>query len=119
MLIGMATTALGAILLAVSVEPILFVVSMGVLGVGTAFLGSAPAAVVGDVMGKQRGGTVVAIFQMIADVGAILGPLLAGLLADQLGYHWALGSAALVCLVGIAVVFAMPETKRPQPNLIP
>ncbi|MGB3674538.1 MAG: MFS transporter [Candidatus Nanopelagicales bacterium] len=119
MLIGMATTALGAILLAVSVEPILFVVSMGVLGVGTAFLGSAPAAVVGDVMGKQRGGTVVAIFQMIADVGAILGPLLAGLLADQLGYHWALGSAALVCLVGIAVVFAMPETKRPQPNSIP
>ena len=119
MLIGMATTALGAILLAVSVEPILFVISMGVLGVGTAFLGSAPAAVVGDVMGKQRGGTVVAIFQMIADVGAILGPLLAGLLADQLGYHWALGSAALVCLVGIAVVFAMPETKRPQPNSIP
>ena len=116
MLIGMATTALGAVLLAISVEPILFVVSMGVLGVGTAFLGSAPAAVVGDVMGKQRGGTVVAIFQMIADVGAILGPLLAGLLADQLGYHWALGSAALVCLVGIAVVFAMPETKRRQPT---
>ncbi len=116
MLIGMATTAVGAVLLAVSFEPILFVVSMGVLGVGTAFLGSAPAAVVGDVMGKQRGGTVVAIFQMIADVGAILGPLLAGLLADQLGYHWALGSAAIVCLFGIIVVFLMPETKRPTPT---
>ncbi len=113
MLIGMMTTALGAVLLALSAEPILFLVSMGVLGVGTAFLGAAPAAVVGDVMGKQRGGTVVAVFQMIADVGAIAGPLLAGLLADRLGYHWALASAAVLCLVGVIVVFMMPETKRP------
>ena len=112
MLMGMVTTAIGAILLAISVEPILFLVSMGILGIGTAFLGSAPAAVVGDVMGQQRGGTVVAIFQMIADVGAIAGPLLAGLLADQFGYHWAFGSAALLCLLGIVVVFLMPETKR-------
>ena len=80
---------------------------------GTAFLGAAPAAVVGDVMGKQRGGTVVAVFQMIADVGAIAGPLLAGLLADRLGYHWALASVAVLCLVGVIVVFMMPETKRP------
>lgn len=117
MVIGMATTALGAILLAVAVEPVLFLVAMGILGVGTAFLGSAPAAVVGDVMGAQRGGTVVAIFQMIADVGAIMGPLLAGFLADQLGYHWALGSAALLCVVGIFVVLAMPETKRPTASV--
>ncbi len=112
MLMGMVTTAIGAILLAISAEPILFLVSMGILGAGTAFLGSAPAAVVGDVMGRQRGGTVVAIFQMIADVGAVAGPLLAGLLADQFGYHWALGSAAILCLLGIVVVFLMPETKR-------
>lgn len=112
MLIGMAVTWLGAILLTASAEPILFLVSMGVLGVGTAFLGSAPAAVVGDVMGKQRGGTVVAIFQMTADLGAILGPLLAGLLADNLGYHWALGSAAVLCLFGVIVVGVMPETKH-------
>ena len=112
MLLGMVITAIGAVLLAISTEPVLFLVSMGILGVGTAFLGSAPAAVVGDVMGRQRGGTVVAIFQMIADVGAIAGPLLAGLLADQFGYHWALGSAALLCLLGIVVVFLMPETKR-------
>ncbi len=112
MLIGMVTTACGAVLLAVSTEPILFVVSMGVLGVGTAFLGSAPAAIVGDVMGKQRGGTVVAIFQMVADVGAIAGPLVAGLLADHLGYHWALGSAAALCVMGIFVVILMPETKK-------
>ena len=66
-------------------------------------------------MGAQRGGTVVAVFQMIADVGAIAGPLLAGLLADRLGYHWALASAAVVCVVGVIVVFTMPETKRPAP----
>lgn len=111
MMIGMATTAVGALLLALAAEPVLFLVAMAVLGVGTAFLGSAPAAVVGDVMGRHRGGTVVAIFQMIADVGAIAGPLVAGLLADSLGYHWALGSAALLVFAAVGVVALMPETR--------
>ena len=119
MLIGMGMTTVGAVLLALSNEPVLFLVSMAVLGVGTAFLGSAPAAVVGDVMGKQRAGTVVAVFQMIADVGAIAGPLLAGLLADQFGYHWALASAAILAMIGIVVVVLMPETKLSRPVVEP
>ena len=38
----------------------------------------------GDVVGG-RGGTVVAVFQMSGDLGAVLGPVVAGWIADSCG----------------------------------
>lgn len=114
LIIGIATTLVGVLVLTLANDPVVFVIAMGVTGVGTAFLGSAPAAIVGDVMGKQRGGTVVAAFQMTADVGAIAGPLIAGLIVDQLGYHWAFASAVVVCAFALFVALTMPETKQPE-----
>ena len=59
----------------------LLIVALCVFGVAAAFLGTAPAAAVGDAAGG-RSGTAVAIFSMCADIGAIIGPLVAGWLAD-------------------------------------
>ena len=112
LLIGMVATLVGAAMLAFSAEPILFVAAMAVMGAGTAFLSSTPPAIVGDVMGKAKGGTVVAVFQMVADVGAIAGPLLAGFLADQLGYHWAFASAVVIVAGGLVIALLMPETRK-------
>lgn len=111
LLIGTITGFIGVLMLALTSEPILFVVSMGVMGIATAFLGSAPAAIVGDVIGHRKSGVVVASFQMIADFGAIIGPLAAGWLADQLGYHWAFSIAVVVSLLAVIVAFFMHETK--------
>jgi MFS family permease len=111
MIVGTAVTATGMGLLAAAGNPVVFVVAMAVLGVGTAFLGSAPAAVVGDVVGQQRGGLVVAAFQMIADLGAIIGPLLAGMLADSVGYHWAFATGLVVTLLALCLTLVMPETR--------
>lgn len=72
-----------------------------VYGVATAFLGTAPAALVGDAAGA-RGGRPVAVFSMCSDVGAIAGPLVAGLLVDQVSYPAAFGVAAAL-LVATAV----------------
>lgn len=116
MIIGSLCSAVGMGVLAIASGPAVFVASMAILGVGTAFLGSAPAAVVGDVMGQHRGGIVVAAFQMIADVGAIAGPLLAGLLADQAGYHWAFATGFAVTLLALCFALVMPETR---PRLAP
>ena len=55
----------------------LLIVALSSYGVASAFLGTAPAATVGDVAGTQSG-TAVAIFSMCSDVGAIIGPLAAG-----------------------------------------
>ena len=89
---------------------VLFLLSMAIQGVAAAFLGSAPAAVVGDIMGGQRGGIVVATFQMMSDVGAIVGPLVAGLLIDKFDFDWAFGAGALISLVAVFLVMRMPET---------
>jgi MFS family permease len=78
-------------------------------GVGSAFLGTVPAAVVGDVM-RGRGGRVVAVFQMASDLGAILGPLVAGLLVQSLAYPWAWSVTACVLLAGVLMALRMPET---------
>jgi MFS family permease len=87
----------------------LYLLAMLLFGVGSAFLGTAPAAVVGDVM-RGRGGRVVAVFQMASDLGAILGPLVAGLLVQSLAYPWAWSVTACVLLAGVLMALRMPET---------
>lgn len=89
---------------------ILFLLAMAIQGVGSAFLGTAPSAVIGDIMGGRRGGIEIAAFQMMSDVGAITGPLLAGFMVDMWDFDWAFAVAAGLAAVAIAVVARMPET---------
>jgi MFS family permease len=88
----------------------LLIVVLCVYGVASAFLGTAPAAAVGDVA-PSRGGTAVAIFSMCADIGAIVGPLVAGLLADTLSYPAAFGAGAALMLVAAALSWRMPRDR--------
>ena len=93
----------------------LFLVAMAIQGAAGAFLGSAPAAVIGDIMGGRRGGVVVATFQMMSDVGAIAGPLVAGVLIDALDFDWAFAAGAVVTLAAVTLVWLMPETLNRKP----
>jgi MFS transporter, DHA1 family, multidrug resistance protein len=92
----------------------LFLASLAIGGAASAYLGSAPAAVVGDIMGGKRGGIVVATFQMMSDLGAILGPLIAGLLIDAVDFELAFAVTTVLALGAVILVIRMPETlKRP------
>lgn len=80
-------------------------------GVGSGLLGPAQQAALADVIGSGRsGGRVLAAYQMASDVGAIAGPILAGLLADQLGYGWAFGVTGGVLVVAALGWLSTPET---------
>jgi len=94
---------------------VLFLVSMGVQGAAGAFVGSAPAAVIGDVMGRRRGGIVVAAFQMASDIGTIVGPLVAGYLIDARGFSWAFAVGSVIALAAVTLVYRMPETLTRKP----
>ena len=85
-------------------------------GIGSGLLGPAQQAAMADVIGNERsGGRVLAIFQMTADSGAIIGPVLAGLLADRLGYGWAFGVTGGVLVAAAAGWLLARETfKRPS-----
>ena len=106
---GGLVAAASMVLLAFTSALPLFLVAMLMFGVGSAFLGTGPAAVVGDVM-RGRGGRVVAAFQMSSDLGAIIGPPLAGQLVSSLAYPWAWSVTACVLLAGVVMAIRMPET---------
>lgn len=97
----------------------LFLAGLGLGGAASAFLGAAPAAVVGDVMGGRRGGIVVAVFQMMSDFGAITGPLLVGFLIDASGFGVAFAVATGITLAAVILVAIMPETMRRLPPATP
>lgn len=101
LLTGAFVSAAGLALLAVGGSVWLAMVAMAVFGAGSAFLGSAPAALVGDVAGR-RSGTVVAVFNMASDLGAVVGPVLAGFLVDHGSFAAAFGlGAAVVAVAGL------------------
>ncbi|MDX6257741.1 MAG: transporter, family, multidrug resistance protein [Frankiales bacterium] len=102
MVAGCLASAAAITVLAVVPNTAGYLVAMAVFGVGSGLLDVAPAAVVGDVAGG-RGGRVVAAYQMSGDTGVILGPLIAGHLAD-VGSHGAHPSYALAFGVTAAVL---------------
>lgn len=103
-------TLAGLSILAVPFAPSiwLLIVALCLYGVAAAFLGTAPAASVGDAAGG-RSGTAVAVFSMCSDVGAIVGPLVAGWLADTLSFTAAFAVGAALLLGAAAVSVRMPR----------
>lgn len=89
------------------------ILAMALLGVAGAADAVGPGAVLGDVVGA-RGGTVVAVFQMCGDLGAVLGPIAAGWIADWRGYATAFVVSAVVSLVPLPAILAAPETLVPN-----
>jgi DHA1 family multidrug resistance protein-like MFS transporter len=81
---------------------------LSLYGVAAAFMGTAPAASVGDAAGRS-GGRPVAVFSMVSDLGAIVGPLAAGFLADSVSYPVAFAVGAALLLATSAYAFRMPR----------
>ncbi|MEV0359427.1 MFS transporter [Nocardia sp. NPDC050697] len=83
--------------------PLLLITSF-VAGLGSGMFSPAQQAAVADIIGpRARGGPVLAGFQMSADLGTVLGPILVGFLAQQLSYGIGLGVTG--GLLALAAVF--------------
>jgi MFS family permease len=91
-----------------------FLLSMAFCGLAASLLASAPAALVGDIS-PVRGGRIVAVFQMSADLGGIVGPLAAGWLTDVASYQVAFAVTALVLAAGLVAALAVPRPSVPKP----
>lgn len=92
-----------------------FLGGLVILGLGSGFLDVAPSAMIGDLLGGQ-GGSVVAAFQMSGDLGAIIGPVAAGLLVDSASYAAAFGLGACVLAAAGALGTLAPETRQAHPQ---
>jgi MFS family permease len=103
---GLATAATG---LATNL-PLLVVLSV-VAGIGAGTLNPAQQATLSDVVGRERnGGPALAAFQMAQDGGAIIGPILAGVLVDHGSYGLAFGVTGAITLLAVVPWLRARET---------
>jgi MFS transporter, DHA1 family, multidrug resistance protein len=116
MLVGTATLTASMLLLALETGAVGFLLAMAASGLASAFLAPASAAVVGDLTRGLSGGRVVSAYQMVGDLGGILGPLIAGALADAAGFQWAFAAGVVIGLFALTFVVVMPETLRREPR---
>ncbi|WP_181783846.1 MFS transporter [Pseudonocardia pini] len=110
-LAGLVVSALATGALGVAELPWLFLGLSLVAGVGSGLVNPPMTAAVADVIGSRaRGGTVLAGFQMAADVGAIVGPLAAGAVAQAVGFGWAFGVTGVISVLALVFWLRAPET---------
>jgi DHA1 family multidrug resistance protein-like MFS transporter len=109
LIVGTATSGLGIALLAISPTLGGYLGGLALLGLGSGMLDVAPAAVVGDVV-DGRGGPVFAAYSMSADFGTVLGPVVAGRIADT-SYSAAFLSTTGILLAASVFGVLSPETR--------
>jgi DHA1 family multidrug resistance protein-like MFS transporter len=108
LLTGCIGSGLGIAVLAIWPDLGGYFVGLALLGFGSGLLDVAPGAVVGDIV-EGRGGPVFAAYSMSSDLGTVIGPVVAGRIAD-VSYSDAFGlTAGILGLAAIVAAFS-PET---------
>jgi MFS family permease len=110
-MLGGYIVMLGILGLTFSIHIWMFLVSMSILGIGGAFLATAPGSIVGDVI-KGKGGKVIGIFQMSGDAGMIVGPIVVGAISDLYTFRAAFGATALIFSIVLIMGSRLPETRK-------
>ncbi|MBK0419996.1 MFS transporter [Leucobacter sp. CSA1] len=111
LIVGMAVGA--AAYFAFPASPALWVACLVMLvaGAGSALANPGQQAVLADVVGKRRGGKVVAGYSMSSDLGGVLGPLVAGGIVDAAGFGWAFAVSGAL-LVASAIAWSLVPDSR-------
>ncbi|MHA7142619.1 MFS transporter [Arthrobacter sp. Sr33] len=110
-LTGLAVNGLAMAGLGFTTDLVMFLAVSVVAGLGAGLLNPAQQAVIADVIGNQRsGGKVLAAFQMSADTGAIIGPIIAGLIVDALSFGWAFALTGVVAFAAFLIWLGARET---------
>lgn len=108
---GLALSGVGMALMLLAVNPIALCLLCFISGVGSGAANPASNAVIADVVGVERsGGKVIALTQMVTDVGAILGSIAAGVLTDLYGYSAAFVLSGALLVVGSLSWIGSPDT---------
>jgi MFS transporter, DHA1 family, tetracycline resistance protein len=113
-LIGLATVAITTLWLGFSTTLTSLLAASLLSGAGTGLMSPPVNASVGDVIAAKGrhvdGGTTLAGFQMVGDVGAIMGPVLAGMVAETGGYAAAFAMTAAIAAISFVSWLRAAET---------
>src|ERR1700733_9220145 len=112
---GVATIGLGV----VSSLPA-FVATAFVSGATTGIFMSPLQAAVADILGNQaRAGNPVAAVQMMTDLGAIVGSMAVGQIAQHLSFGWAFAISGAILLAAAVGWMLAPETRVVERTALP
>jgi MFS family permease len=116
LLVGLTVSAASTVLVGFTTSLPVFLAAAYVTGAATGIFVAPQQAAVADIVGnKARGGTAVATFQMMADLGSIVGSLAVGQVAEHASFAAAfLVSGGILLLAALGWVFA-PETRGTLP----
>lgn len=110
--VGMLVIAAGTLALGFTDSVLVAFLVTVVAGIGTGLVAPTMQASLADVLqGKGRSGGALSAYQMAQDAGTISGPLLAGAIAQYLGFTWAFAITAALCVVAAFVWMLARETR--------
>jgi ACDE family multidrug resistance protein len=116
LIVGLAASGVTTAVLGLAHSLPVFMALAVLAGAASGVYNSPQQAAVADIIGKARGGSAIATFQMMSDFGSIVGSFGVGLLAQQLSFAWAFGiSGAILLLAAVGWMFA-PETRDQSPH---
>jgi len=113
--VGIATFAWLVVIVSVvglTSSRLLFFIVMAGVGTATGSSGVIPTAMLGDVAAKESSGTAVGVFRFAGDLGMTLGPLVAGLTTNALGFKAAFMTAVAPSVLALVIMARMPETLK-------
>jgi MFS family permease len=116
LIVGLTVSSVATVLVGYTSSVPVFLAAAYVTGAATGIFVSPQQAAVADIVGnKARGGTAVATFQMMADLGSIIGSVVVGQVAEHTSFSWAfVVSGAILMLAALGWTFA-PETRGRPP----
>ncbi|WP_414157038.1 MFS transporter [Pseudomonas sp. BNK-15] len=88
-----------------------YLVGLALMGLGAAFCTTSAAAIAGDTA-DGRGGTIIASYQMSADLGMVIGPILIGVIAERYSYDLALSCTTGLLVAACLVALSMPKRSK-------
>ncbi len=113
---GLLVSGVATLLTGLATNLPLLVAFSVVAGLGAGTLNPAQQASLADVVGRDRnGGPALAAFQMSSDCGAILGPILAGVLVDHGSYGLAFGVTGALTIAAALPWLRARETLGAHP----
>ncbi|MFT3876483.1 MAG: MFS transporter [Propioniciclava sp.] len=102
LMVGLLIAGLATVVFGWSVSIPVFLGLSALAGFGASMIQPASQALLADIIGRDRsGGQALSTFSMASDSGAIIGTLVAGLIADAFGFGWAF------TLTGVALLSSL------------
>lgn len=96
----------------------MFLAVAGLVGATTGIFMLPLQAAVADILGcEARAGLPVAAVQMVTDLGAIVGSMAVGWVAEQLTYGWGFTISGIVLLI-VAIGWVVASETRPVLDLL-